>query len=319
MNHTHTGKRIAVFLLITFALTYAFEIFVVAGAVNAKSPLSTLLVSAVMFFPAIGVVLTRVITKEGFRDAWILPNFKGHVRFYIAAWLVPIGLTVAGGVLYFLVYPDRFDPGMGYVTQQYTALGIDFDADTQRGLIWVQMATSVLLAPLLNIVTATGEEWGWRGYLVPKLREKLPIVPTVLLSGVIWGLWHAPLTVMGHNYGMNYPGYPYMGILAMCAFCVVMGTLFSYVSLRTRSCLPAAVAHGTLNGFAAIGFYFTPGPEAIDAFTGPAPTGLLGGAGFIAAMVVLLVWIVKLKRKGTLIAPPKAPKSVESNDVPMQA
>ena len=79
---------------------------------------------------------------------------------------------------------------------------------------------AVLLAPVLNIVTTTGEEWGWRGYLVPKLTEKLSVVPTLLISGIIWGLWHAPLTVMGHNYGLGYSGYPYTGILAMCAFCV---------------------------------------------------------------------------------------------------
>jgi membrane protease YdiL (CAAX protease family) len=198
---------------------------------------------------------------------------------------------------------------MGYMAQMYVAQGLKFEPEAIRAMMTLQIATSVLLAPVLNILTTTGEEWGWRGYLVPKLSEKLSIVPTVLISGVIWGLWHAPLTVMGHNYGLSYPGYPYTGILAMCVFCIVMGVFFSYVSLRTRSCLPAAIGHGALNGFAGVAIYFTPGPEAVDTFLGPAPTGLIGGAGFIIVMVVLTVIMVRLEKKNTLIAPPKQPKA----------
>ena len=30
--------------------------------------------------------------------------------------------------------------------------------------------------------------------------------------GLTWGLWHAPITMMGHNYGRGYPGFPFTGI-----------------------------------------------------------------------------------------------------------
>jgi membrane protease YdiL (CAAX protease family) len=311
MNKFSTGKRILIFLGLAFVITYLYEIFVIANVVGKPeyASVSTLLISTVMFIPAICVVLTRLITKEGFKDAWILPNFKGHLRYYVLAWLLPVVLIAAGAVLYFLIYPDKFDPNMGYMAQMYAAQGLKFEPEAIKAMMTLQIATSVLLAPVLNILTTTGEEWGWRGYLVPKLSEKLSIVPTVLISGVIWGLWHAPLTVLGHNYGLNYPGYPYTGILAMCVFCIVTGAFFSYVSLRTRSCLPAAIGHGALNGFAGIGIYFTPGPESVDTFLGPAPTGLIGGAGFIIVMVVLTVIMVRLEKKNTLIAPPKQSKA----------
>ena len=82
MEKTQTGKRIAIFLGLTFVLTYIYEIFVVGNMVNKPeyASISTLLVGSVMFIPALCVVLTRLITKEGFKDAWILPNFKGHIR-----------------------------------------------------------------------------------------------------------------------------------------------------------------------------------------------------------------------------------------------
>ncbi len=311
MKNMTTGKRIAIFLGFTFLVTYAFEILVIGGLKDnaAVAPVFTLLVGAVMFIPSLGVVFTRLVTKEGFKDAWILPNFKGHIRYYILAWLLPAGLIFAGAALYFLINPQMFDANMGYIEESTAALGVKFDPSAMRLMMIIQIAVGVVISPIVNILNTTGEEWGWRGYLVPKLSEKMSIIPTVLLSGVIWGLWHAPLTVIiGHNYGFGYEGYPYLGILAMCGFCIAMGTVFSYVSLRTRSCLPAAIAHASLNGLAASGMMFLPSADAVNPFTGPAPTGYIGGAGFIVAMIVYIIIMVRLEKKQMLIAPPKPPK-----------
>lgn len=309
-NPVSTGKRIGLFLLLTFAITFAFEIIVLPKLIMMPQlgSVATLIVGSVMLIPAICVVLTRLITKEGFRDAWILPNFKGHIRYYLMGWLLPIVLIVLGAVFYFAVIPGSFDPSMGYLKQISAAQGVAFEPEQSEILGGIVLA--LLLAPVLNIITATGEEWGWRGYLLPKLMEKLTIIPTLLVSGVIWGLWHAPLiAILGHNYGFGYAGYPATGILAMCAFCIALGTLFSYIALKTRSCLPASIAHGTLNGFAAIGFYLTPGIQAIDPFLGPAPTGIIGGAGFVIVTVVLAMVMVRDQRRGTLIAPLRVQKN----------
>lgn len=321
MSNMTTGKRIAIYLGFTFAVTYALEIFVIGNLMNnaALAPVFTLLVGAMMFIPALGVLFTRLVTKEGFKDAWILPNFKGHVRFYILAWLLPAGLIIIGAALYFIIYPNLFDPAMGYMAQSYAAQGLSLESPAVQSMTLLSIAVGLLFSPVLNILNATGEEWGWRGYLVPKLSEKMSVVPTVLLSGVIWGLWHAPLTILiGHNYGFGYAGYPFTGILAMCGFCIVMGTLFSYVSLRSRSCLPAAIAHGTLNGMAATGVVFISGVDAVNPFVGPVPTGIIGGIGFIVAMVILIVMMVRLEKKQQLIAPPKQ-AAVEPDALPASA
>lgn len=312
MNKMTTGKRIAIFLAFTFVVTYALEIFLLGNVKDnaAFAPVLPLLLSTMMFIPALGVVFTRLVTKEGFKDAWILPNFKGHIRYYILAWLLPAGLIFAGVALYFLINPQMFDPNMSYMANAYAAQGINLDPAVIRTTSIVSIIVGVLTAPILNIFNTTGEEWGWRGYLVPKLSEKMPVVPTVLLSGVIWGLWHAPLTVIvGHNYGFGYAGYPYVGILAMCAFCIAVGTFLSYVSLRTRSCLPAAIAHGALNGLAGTGVIFMSVTGTVNPFVGPVPTGYIGGAGFIVAMVVFIIIMVRLEKKQKLIASPKTAKT----------
>ena len=151
----------------------------------------------------------------------------------------------------------------------------------------------MFMAPLLNLIPCFGEEWGWRGYLLPKIARRMGFLPAVLLTGLIWGLWHAPIIVAGHNYGMQYPGYPWAGIAAMCAFCIVASALLSYITLKARSCWPAVLAHGAVNGTASVGVLFLADPMGYDHFLGPVPTGIIGAAFYIVAAV----WIVWLMRK----------------------
>ena len=65
--------------------------------------MTQLLVAAAMFFPTIGVLLTRLITKEGFKNAWIRPNIKGNVKPYLVAYFGPSVLTILGTLLYFVI------------------------------------------------------------------------------------------------------------------------------------------------------------------------------------------------------------------------
>ena len=62
-----------------------------------------------MFFPAIGVLLTRIFTKEGFKDAWLKPNIKGNIKTYLLAWFGPGVLTFARMLIYFLIFPKNLE------------------------------------------------------------------------------------------------------------------------------------------------------------------------------------------------------------------
>lgn len=293
-------KRILVYLFITFLITYGVEIGIfwpmAKGTSLQTSQTLQMLVGLVMFIPALGVLLTRLITKEGFHNAMLRPNLKGHIRYYVMAWFGPVLLTVLGAVVYFLIYPETFDPSMKTMIDtamsQYEQAGItNVTEDQIRVQYLTQIAAGAFLAPILNAFATFGEEWGWRGYLLPKMKEKLPMLPMLLVNGVIWGLWHAPLTAIGHNYGMGYWGFPFTGILAMCGFCIVMGTLLSYISLRTGSVWPAVIAHGSINGFAAGAQLFYKGE--LNPFIGPIPTGIIGGLGFLVAAIVVMVILVR--------------------------
>ena len=60
------------------------------------------------------------------------------------------------------------------------------------------------MSPIVNIIACLGEEVGWRGFLLPNLLEKFTPIKATLLTGFIWGVWHAPMIAMGYNYGLNY-------------------------------------------------------------------------------------------------------------------
>ncbi len=290
-------RRIVIFIAFTFVVSYAWVMFLIwprtlgvdAGALSQeKTVVTTLLTATLMFFPALGVAVTRLATGEGFRNSMLRPNFRGNWRYYLVAWFGPMILTSLGAMLYYLLFPSKFS------FEMFHPLLID-----RSGILLI---VTMLLSPLLNLIPCFGEEWGWRGYLLPKVAERMNFIPAVLLTGFIWGVWHAPIIVAGHNYGTGYPGYPWLGIVAMCIFCIVVGVFFSYIALRAKSCWPAVLAHGAINGTAGMGMLFynsnyalylannaqTPELLELDRFVGPMPIGVIGGAAYIIVAFLII-------------------------------
>ena len=277
-----------VYVPLVFLLTGIFAYGVIYPAVRAGKAVTGFL-TIYMFFPSLAAVLTRFITREGFRDHMLHFRFKGHIKHYLLAWLGPGVLVILGAAVYFLLRPGKLDLTAGYLRQVMEAQGMPYEAQAvpMEALLAVQAVQALLLGGILNLIPALGEEWGWRGYMYPRLTEKLGRVPGLLLGGVIWGLWHAPLTALGHNYGLGYPGFPWAGIGAMCVFCITLGILLAWLTEKTGSVIPAAVAHGAVNGAGALGLLLT--ADGGNPFVGPAPTGILGGLPLLILAILVLI------------------------------
>ncbi len=296
-------KRLIIYLVLVFAITWALEFFVVYPISEkygyGKNILAQGIVAAMMFAPALCVLLTRWFTKEGFKNSRLAVNFKGgRWKPYVAAWLLPSVLCALGAVAYFLIYPGRFDASHSYIIQQSAEMGVTVTPEQMEQKVILDIIAAVLLAPLLNAVTCFGEEWGWRGYMMPKLRKRIKFLPAVLLGGLIWGLWHAPLIALGHNYGTGYFGAPWTGIAMMCLFCIALGTLFTWWSERAGSVWPAVIGHGAVNGFAGAPMYFI--ADNNHALLGPTGAGLIGGFALIIAAVVVIILQSRQSRKAAV-------------------
>ncbi len=293
-------KRILLYLAITFIVTYALEIGLIRPLITGENQQLAMvgqsLVGMVMFVPAIGVLLTRLITKEGFRNSLLrLPQLKKNLGYYLFAWFGPAILTAVGALIYFALNPGQFDPELSNLAKAYESSGVEMTTSRLQTTMLIQIATAFFIGPLINALNCLGEEWGWRGYLLPKMKGKFKILPMLLINGAIWGVWHAPLTALGHNYGTGYAGFPFTGILAMVIFCIVLGTIFSYVTIKTNSCFPAIFAHGSINSIASVGIYYS--IDGGNPFVGPSPTGIIGGIGFILVAVVITVKLMKEEKK----------------------
>lgn len=238
-------------------------------------------------FPIIATILTRSITSD--RSSWYLkPNFRKRWKIYLFAAFAPGVAIFFGGLLYFTLFPQELDLGAHNLIAQYGQYGapetIHFTVQT---IILIGLAF-IILSPLVLPVQlfALGEEIGWRGYLLPILLKLTSQRKAVLLHGVLWGLAHAPLIYFGFNYGSDYQGAPWTGILIMTLVCVILGTWLAYVTIRSESILPAVILHGASNvigEMAALVSFMKVSP-----LLGPNPTGLIGTSGLLLGAIFLL-------------------------------
>ena len=232
-----TSRRILIFLSLAFLPSWVLSfIYMAKYGKTVDGAFYGLLGAFSMLTPAIANILTRVITKEGFKDCKFSIKFKGNVRYIIIALCFPV---VSGYITAFVL------------SETLVRDSSILDVITKPDHINVAATALYCLGTsVLDIILGFGEEFGWRAYLMPKFEEKMPFGTAIVLSGIIWGLWHAPITVCGHNFGTDYPGYPYVGILLMCVSCIFIGLFLTSMVKATGSVLPAALGHIAFNNTA---------------------------------------------------------------------
>ena len=287
-------KRVTLFLILAFGISWASAVIIALTGGLANSPvlipgtqitLALILEASIfMWGPALANIITRLVTREGRQNLFLGFHLKSAWPYWLIAWFGPGLLTIAGAALFFALFPQYYDAGMGLLQAQLKAAGSTAAIDPFQ-LVMVQTVMGILISPLVNFPATFGEEFGWRGYLLPKL-SVLGERKALLLSGVIWGIWHWPLIAMGHNYRLDYWGYPWTGLLATLCFTTSIGGLIGWSSQKAQSVWPAVIAHAAVNGIAAIGLFFV--QETYPVLLGPTPAGLIGMLPF----TLVTVWII---------------------------
>jgi membrane protease YdiL (CAAX protease family) len=184
---------------------------------------ATAAVTLGMYAPALAAVVMRVfVSKEGLRRALgPLPSLK----IGLSAVLLPLALVLILVAIVAMINIGEPTPGkpMGSLLAILTFVGVP-----------------------IGTMLAFGEEFGWRGYLLPKL---LPLgeVKAALIVGLIWGPWHLPLLIVG----LNYPEQPITAVLAVF---LLSATLLSLLHTRFYvasgySLIAVSLLHGSLNTF----------------------------------------------------------------------
>jgi len=102
------------------------------------------------------------------------------------------------------------------------------------------------LVALFSIATGPlGEEYGWRGVLLPFFLERVSSIRASLYVGAIWALWHLPLwTFADFRSGLSIQAFVPMYVVSILAVSFV----FTWLHLRSGgNTAVAIIAHGAFN------------------------------------------------------------------------
>ncbi len=271
-------------LIATISFTVAGLFIYLGGELNSTAGL--IMASSYMFIPMVAVLLIeKLIYKENIKKK-LLISFKLNRWFLIAWFIAPV--IAFGSIGVSLFFPDiTFSLGMEGMFERFAnVLTIEQMQEMRDSAdnmfihpIWIALIAGLFAGATINALFGFGEELGWRGFLLRQFNNQ-SFIKASLIIGFVWGLWHFPIILMGHNY----PKYPFTGVLMMIVWCILLSPLFLYITIKAKSVIAAAVMHGTLNTTAGISLMVLSGGNELI-------VGATGLAGFIALFIITLIFL----------------------------
>jgi membrane protease YdiL (CAAX protease family) len=232
-------KGVIAYLVIAFGMAWAFWEIPIRLGFSLNNPLFKIASFPAVFAPAIAAFIVRKwITREGFADAGLRLNLRKW-PYYIVAWLLPLAILGCIVVLASLFKATKPDFSL--------ARGIHFLVQAGYPERFFQYPSLLILYWLISAIPESlilfGEEFGWRGYLQLRLFPGAPVLSAVG-TGVIWAVWHWPLTFRG----FNYPDHPLIGsLLVFPVACIFMSIIFGWLRLQSGSVWCSSLAHSAIN------------------------------------------------------------------------
>jgi uncharacterized protein len=271
-------RGVALFLVVLAAEVVAFTLYVCrSGAAIDRSPA---VIATLMWTPALASLVARLVLREPIRDV----SFRWGGR--AGTWAVFEALAfplVVGAIAYGIAWASGL---AAWSPPRLDRIGPHVEGRFARFLVLT--VTNLLIGPVIGSLFAAGEEIGWRGYLLTRLiAGRLP--RPVLLSGIIWWLFHVPLIVLGW-----YPvgPAPRLGVFVFGATVIAFAYFLAALRLRSGSIWPPVVAHATWNAIIQ------------DVFEVSTPTRTIwtGEAGLLVAITtaVLVVCIASVSSGRTV-------------------
>ena len=241
-------KGVIAFLILAFGIAWTtWEIVVRVLHVDVTSPQFNVYGLPGAFAPAIAALIVRAFTPGGFKDAKFKLPLISKWPYFLFALLLPLAIVtvMAFEAQAIHILPAGFDltkamlgvvPAAAVSGQEATATQL-----TRLGhlVIPALLGTAIVATPLL-----WGEEFGWRGYLQPRLFPGRPLAAAVV-TGVIWAAWHFPVILRGYDYGH---GQEVLGCAALTVSCVLLSIIFGWLVEKTGSIWSSSLAHAATNG-----------------------------------------------------------------------
>jgi len=280
-------KAILIFIATACALSITLSLIVGSSGGHESALIGLAYLS--MFLPAVSVLIVSSATNEAPRVRW--DHFP--LRY------LPVALFLIPGVLHAVVLPllaaiEGRVPWQDWLTPQTDGL-YHTPAARGWGTLTVQgLAGRIVLNAFVGLAIASFlaffEEIGWRAWLLPRLVDRIGARRAVVVSAIVWALWHVPFQLSGiqHIDGVS----PMHLALTLPPGIMVAGLILGWLWLRTDSIWLVAIAHGALNAWGQYAFKYMKDPAVANLSEQVARDLQVLGAGFLALLVVgiILLW-----------------------------
>ena len=229
-------KKISLFLFLTLALSmFSYVPIIRAGTLNANGGLFVL---TLMWSPGLAAILTQLIATRSLRGlGW---------RFGMPRWL---GIAYFLPVVYTLpVYAFTWLTGIGAFSNPrlFASIAERYSSPNLATTVAIILLLELTVGMVENLVSALGEEIGWRGLLVPELARLTSFTKTALISGIVWAAWHIPGIFLADLSGDTPPLY---AAVMFAILLIAISFPFAWLTLKSGSLWPAVVLHASHNLF----------------------------------------------------------------------
>ena len=229
MNRNYGKRALLSFFAIVILISAVVETLICRGGAE-------WLYLVLMWIPAFAATVANCVffRKSGepfsVKKLFALGGFRRcKLRYVLLGWLLPLVYLLIPYMVYWLLYPENF----AYHGVSLTVI--------LRDLLPV-----LVIGTFGSLLSALGEEIGWRGFMVPALYERLGLNRTLLISSLFWCCWHLPLLV-GGGYMPGTPLWYQLPAFVLCIFPV--GVMAGLLALESGSVWPAAFLHAAHNNY----------------------------------------------------------------------
>jgi membrane protease YdiL (CAAX protease family) len=273
MRSAQARRGLAIFFTVVLPLSALFEALIVrTGDVAWYFPL--------MWTPALASLVARLALREGGADvSFRSGGWRGWRAMLLALTFPSIVGLIAYGSAWALGLAQFVEP-----TGAMAELARRLAGGAASSPLVVFMATLFVASTygtLFGAITAAGEEIGWRGYMLTRLVDA-GVPRPLLVSGVVWALWHVPLILAG-----SYAAGPSL-FLSAASFVIgvtAVGCIIGRLRLETGSIWPAIILHAAWNSIIQGGFDLATQGASAKLWTGE--SGLLVMLSLVVAAFLL--------------------------------
>ena len=224
-----TKKSILVFFVSVISLSAVAEFLICRFQFMWAYP-------ALMWMPALSAVIASVAAVREAGNSFSLKKqclYTGvrrcKLRYVLAGFLIPLLYLLIPYLIYWTMRPESF-------AYSGAALRVILRDCLPVGILGVFM----------GLLTAAGEEIGWRGFLVPALHDRVGLGRMLLITGLFWCLWHFPLLIWGGYMEGQSLLYSLIAFV-LCIFPV--GVICGLLRLESGSMWPCAFLHAAHNNY----------------------------------------------------------------------